>query len=72
MSDCTHHWLCESQRSRMTVGHCKKCGESRIFEDREGLEKPDFTIKRKPVLARRKIYIKDGVEFIPGKYTIVA
>ena len=72
MSDCMHHWVCESQRNRMTLGRCKKCGEERIFEDREGIERHNFTLKTKPTVARRKIYIKDGVEFIPGKYTIVA
>ena len=30
---CQHHWVIETPRGSMSLGHCKRCGEEREFRN---------------------------------------
>jgi hypothetical protein len=34
-SSCVHHWILEQPEHFAVVGTCKKCGESRTYQDDE-------------------------------------
>ena len=33
-SDCCHYWIIDCSQDSMSEGHCKSCGEQRIFQNK--------------------------------------
>ncbi len=33
-SDCCHYWIIDCSEDSVSEGHCKSCGEKRIFQNR--------------------------------------
>ena len=33
VTTCVHHWIIDPPDGPVSVGHCKKCGEERLFQN---------------------------------------